>query len=89
MPQIAVARLWSWSSLRFAIPCRFPADRFVAFGAGSVLVSESVCRSETATCLLQQGQSAREERKGRGSESGKSEKGRGQCKSLEQPLLVM
>lgn len=33
----------------------------------------------------------REERKGgaRGSEGGKRKKGRGQCKSLEQPLLVM
>lgn len=54
-------------------------------------MSEPVCGSETATCLLQRGQSVREERKGRarGSEGGIHEKGRGQCKSLEQLLLLM
>ncbi|GAA6108862.1 pyruvate carboxylase a [Tachysurus ichikawai] len=44
-------------SHRFVLPQRLVYEqlRCVAFGAGSVLVPESVCGSETATCLLQRG----------------------------------
>lgn len=68
---------------RFVLPSclRSKPLRFVAFGARSVLVSESVCESESATCLLQRGEKGESESEREGVREGKVRKGGGRARA--------